>query len=107
MGDFVTLGEGCYIYGTVSPNAQLGSFVSVMGSMIGGGAVIGDFSTTTGYANITSAKLGKKVFVASHAVILNNILVGDDAFIGAGSVVIRNVKAGTKVFGNPAKKVDF
>jgi len=107
IGEFVTCGEGCYIYGTVSPNAQLGSFVSIMGSMIGGGAVIGDYSTTTGYANVTSAKIGKRVFVASHAVILNNITVGDDAYIGAGSVVIRNVKSSTKVFGNPAKKVDF
>ena len=33
--------------------------------------------------------------------------VGDDAFIGIGSVVINNVKAGTKVFGNPAKRIDM
>jgi sugar O-acyltransferase (sialic acid O-acetyltransferase NeuD family) len=106
IGDFVTLGEGCFVFGTISPNAKLGNFVSIMGSMVGG-AIIGDFSTTTGYANITSAKLGKRVFVGSHAVILNNLIIGDDAYIGAGSVVIKNVKPGTKVFGNPAKKIEF
>lgn len=106
VGDFVTLGEGCYIFGTISPNAKLGNFVSVMGSMIGK-AVIGDYSTTTGFANPTNAKLGKSVFVGSHAVILNDLVVGDDAYIGAGSVVVKNVKPGTKVFGNPARRIDF
>jgi serine acetyltransferase len=31
-------------------------------------------------------------------------MIGDDAFICAGSIVYSNVKAGTKVFGNPAKR---
>jgi sugar O-acyltransferase (sialic acid O-acetyltransferase NeuD family) len=106
IGDFVTIGEGCYIFGTISPNAKLGNFVSIMGSMVGN-AVIGDFSTITGFANITSAKLGKRVFVGSHAVILNDLTIGDDAYIGAGSVVIKNVKPGTKVFGIPAKRIDI
>lgn len=106
ISDSLTMGEGCYIFGVISLNAKLGDFVCIMGSMVGG-ATIGDFSTITGFANITNAKLGKRVFVGSHAVVLNNLEIGDDAFIGAGSVVIRKVKAGTKVFGNPAKKVDF
>lgn len=106
IGDFVTLGEGSYVFGIISPNATLGNFVSIMGSMVGG-AVINDFSTTTGFANITNAKLGKRVFVGSHAVVLNKLEVGDDAYIGAGSVVVKNVKPGTKVFGNPAKRIDF
>jgi acetyltransferase-like isoleucine patch superfamily enzyme len=33
--------------------------------------------------------------------------IGDGAYIGIGSVVISNIKAGTRVFGNPAKKMDF
>ena len=72
-----------------------------------GGASIGDFSTTTGFANIAGAHLGNRVFVGSHAVILNGKKVGDDAIVCAGSIVFSNVKAGTKVFGNPAKKADF
>lgn len=106
VGDFVSVGEGCYIFGTISPNAILGNFVSIMGSMVGG-AVIGDFSTTTGFANITNATIGKRVFVGTHSVVLNNLKVGDDAYIGAGSVVVRNVKEKERVFGNPAKVMDW
>ena len=75
--------------------------------MVGQNAIIGDFSTVTGYANITNAQLGKRVFVGTHAVIMNKKRVGDDAYICAGSIVFNNVKAGIKVFGNPAKRFDL
>jgi len=102
-----TIGEGSIISGSIGDCVKVGNFVNVMGSMIGQDSEIGDFSTTTGYTNIASAKLGKRVFVGSHAVVLNGKKVGDDAFICAGSICFSNVKAGTKVFGNPAKKMDF
>ena len=106
IGDYVEIGEGVVILGSnVGSNAILGNFTSIMGSMIGQDSIIGDFSTTTGYVNIASATLGEKVFVGSHAVVLNHLSVGDDAVVGAGSIVIRNVKAGTTVFGNPAKRI--
>lgn len=102
-------GEGCIISGhsIVGDNAHVGNFVHISSSMIGQDAVIGDYSTTTGYANVTTAKLGRRVFVGSHAVILNDMKIGDDAFICAGSIVVRNVKAGMKVFGNPARKLEL
>ncbi len=102
-----TIGEGCIISGSVGDCVKIGNFVNVMGSMIGQDSEIGDFSTKTGFTNIASAKLGRRVFVGSHAVILNGKKVGDDAFVCAGSICFSNVKAGTKVFGNPAKKMDF
>ena len=103
------LGEGCMISrgSTVGDCAVLGDFVNIAGSMVGQDAEIGDFSTTTGYANITNAKLGKRVFVGSHAVILNDRKIGDDAFICAGSIVFHHVKPGIKVWGNPARRVDW
>jgi sugar O-acyltransferase (sialic acid O-acetyltransferase NeuD family) len=107
VGSFVRLGEGCYIDGDISPNACLGNFVSVMCSLIGGTSIIGDFSTTTAYANIACAKLGRRVFVGSHAVILNNVSVGDDAYVGAGSVVLKNIKPNMKVFGAPAFVIGY
>ena len=101
------IGEGCTItLGWFGPNVILGNCVNIHGSMVGE-STIGDFSTTTGFANIAGAKIGKRVFVGSHAVVLNKISVGDDAFICAGSVVFSKVKPGTKVWGNPAKKMDF
>ena len=109
VNEYVTMGEGYIINGrsSIGDGAILGDFVNLAGSMVGQDAEIGDFSTTTGYANITNAKLGKRVFVGSHAVILNKRKVGDDAYICAGSIVFSNVKPGIKVFGNPAKKFDL
>lgn len=102
------IGEGCVIGGaSVGDCAHIGDFVNIAGSMVGQDAEIGDFSTTTGYANITNAKLGRRVFVGSHAVILNGRSVGDDVFVCAGSIVFNNLKPGVKVIGNPAKKLDF
>lgn len=101
-------GEGCIITGiSIGRCAILGDFVNVMGSMVGLGAVIGDYSTTTGFTNITNAHLGKRVFVGSQAVIMNNRKIGDDAFICASSMVVSNVRAGKKMFGVPAKSVDW
>ena len=109
IGEYAEIGEGCVIGGrsSVGSCAKIGNFVHIAGSMVGQDAEIGDYSTTTGFANITNAKLGKRVFVGSHAVILNKLKVGDDAFVCAGSIVFSNVKAGTKVFGNPATKMKF
>lgn len=101
------IGEGCIISGSVGDCARIGNFVNVMGSMIGQDSTIDDFSTTTGYTNIASAHIGKRVFCGSHSVVLNGVKVGDDAYICAGSIVFGKVKAGTKVFGNPAKRMDF
>lgn len=107
VNETAKIGEGSIISGSIGDCVKIGRFVNVMGSMIGQDSIIDDFSTTTGYTNIASAYLGKRVFVGSHAVVLHGISVDDDAFIGAGSIVVKNVKSGTKVFGNPAKRIDF
>ena len=101
------IGEGCIVNGSIGDCVKIGNYVNIMGSIIGQDSTIGDFSTTTGYTNIASAYLGKRVFVGSHAVVLNGKKVGDDAFVCAGSIVFNNVKAGTKVFGNPAKRMNI
>ena len=102
-----TIGEGCIVNGSIGDRVKIGNYVNIMGSMIGQDSTIGDYSTTTGYTNIASAHLGRRVFVGSHAVVLNGKKVGDDAFVCAGSIVFNNVKSGTKVFGNPAKRFLF
>lgn len=106
--EYIEMGEGCIITAySISRNVKLGQFVNIMGSMIGAGVEIDDFSTITGFANIASARIGKRVFVGSHSVIVGNKKIGDDAFVCVGSIVVSNVKPGTKVFGNPAKRVDW
>lgn len=104
----ITIGEGCIIMaGIIENKTILGDFVNIQGSAIGQYSKIGDYSTTTAYVNIPGSTLGKRVFVGSHAVVLNNVKVGDDAFVCAGSIVVSNVKPGKKVFGVPAKRVDW
>lgn len=107
INETAIIGEGCVIGGrtTVGDCSVIGNYVHLAGSMIGQDVVIGDYSTTTGFTNVPTAKIGKRVFLGSHSVILSN--VGDDAYVSAGSVVITKVKPGTRVFGNPAKKMDF
>ena len=102
------IGEGSIILAySIGECAKIGRFVNVNGSMVGNDAVIGDYNTTTGFTNVTNAIIGKRVFIGSHAVIMNKKKVGDDAFVCVGSVVVKNVKPGTKVFGVPAKVVDW
>lgn len=104
---YVEIGEGCIITSyAINNGAKIGNFVNIMGSMIGGNAVIGDYSTILGFANIPNAIIGKRVYVGSHAVVLGST-VGDDAEVCVGSIVVSKVKAGTKVFGNPAKRIDW
>ncbi len=103
----VVIGKGCFISAySISAGAKIGNYVSIMGSMIGGESIIGDFCTTLGFANVANGKLGKSVYVGSHAVVLD-VIVEDDAFISVGSIVVRKVKAGTKVFGYPAKRIEI
>ncbi len=109
ISEYIDFGEGSIIFpmSTIGDCVKIGNFVHIAGSMIGQDSIIGDYSTTTGYSNIASATLGKRIFVGSHAVILNGRKIGDDAFICAGSIVFNHIKPSTKVFGNPAKKFDF
>ena len=101
------LGEGCVVGGSawVGDCNKIGNFVNIAGSSIGQDVEIGDYTTTTAHTNIPSGKIGKRVFIGSMAVVLAN--VEDDATVAAGSIVMRKVKAGTKVMGNPAKRLDI
>lgn len=106
VADDVRMGEGCFITAyCISAGVELGDFVSVNGSMLCPGTLIDDFSTTTGFTVVDNARIGKRVFVGSHAVITPGITIGDDARISVGSIVTENVPSGATVFGVPAKRL--
>ncbi|MCR5601011.1 MAG: acetyltransferase [Ruminococcus sp.] len=107
MGDYVEIGEGSVILTpyNVESGAKIGRFVTLLGSTIALDGVIGDYSTTAGFANLTNAKIGKEVYVGSHAVLVENITVGDGAFVSVGSIVLKDVKPNEQVFGYPARVV--
>lgn len=104
----LVMGEGCVIeayrigYGVV-----LGDFVNVNGSMLMSGARIDDFSTTTGFAVVENASVGKRVYIGSHAVITDGITIGDDVKVSVGSIVTKDVSSGMTVFGVPAETVGW
>ena len=106
MCNDITIGEGCYISAySVSAGVKLGNFVNINGSMICPGAEIGDFSTTTGFTVVEKAKVGKRVFLASHSVICPGVTVGDDVKVAVGSIVTKDVRPGIMVFGVPAVEI--
>jgi len=50
-----------------------------------------------------STVIGRNVWVAPSASVLNKLVVGDDAVIGMGATVLKNVLPNQTVVGNPAK----
>jgi len=110
INKYAQIGEGVVITPRSNLNAdtKVGDFVSVLGSGIGHDATVGDFSTLSGRCSINGhVQIGKMVYVACGVSIAPSKKIGDGAYVGIGSVVISNVKAGTKVFGNPAKRVEL
>lgn len=108
IGDSVHIGEGTVIAprSLLTTNVRVGSFVTFLSSDAGHDSTIGDFSTLSGKCSINGhVEIGQRVYLGNGSLIYPGKKVGDDAFIGIGSVVINNVKAGTRVFGNPAKRI--
>lgn len=102
------IGEGSIIMSSSSIGtcAKIGKYTVIGHTIVSFNSSVGDYSNTASYVNIyRNISVGKRVQIWTHSAILNN--VGDDAIVGAGSVVVAKVKAGTKVFGNPAKRVNF
>lgn len=107
VSDDCVIGEGCFISANcVSAAVKIGNFVNINGSTVCPGATIDDFSTVTGFAVVEAARIGKRVFVGSHAVIQSGIEIGDDAQISVGSIVTKAVDAGKTVFGVPAVTIN-
>ena len=100
------IGEGCFVSAySISAGVKIGNFVNINGSMITPGAVIDDYSTITGMAVVEAAKVGKNVFVGSHAVITQGVTIGDYAQVSVGSIVTKDVRPGSTVFGVPAQEI--
>lgn len=111
LGRTVKLGTGDVISPrvTITSNVKIGDFVRIGGgTSVGHDAEIGDYSSISGICGINGyVQIGQGVFMGSNAAICPKAKIGDFAYVGTGSVVLRKVNANTKVFGNPAKKIDF
>lgn len=102
------IGEGCVITpnSNINTDAVLGNFVAVLASGVGHDAKIGDFSTLSGHVAVNGhVEIGNEVYIGCGAMIAPGKKIGDNATVAMGSVVFTNVKSGTKVLGNPAKRI--
>lgn len=90
-------------------DATLGNFVSLNRFVsVGHDAVVGDGCTLSSYCDVTGyARLGRGVFMGSHASILPGAVVEDFATVGAGSIVIKRVSPGKTVLGVPARTLNL
>lgn len=71
------------------------------------GVEIGENSLIIAHAMIGgSTHIGKNVWVAPAAAILNKLSVADGAFVGMGAVVLKNVETNHTVVGNPARSLN-
>ncbi len=107
FGKNITIGKGVFINSGCC-------FQDQGGITIGDGSFIGHqvvFATIDhGLASeqrhdnyVAPIKLGKNVWVGSHATILRGVSIGDNAVIAAGAVVTKDVPANTVAGGVPAK----
>lgn len=110
LGHFCSLGEGAVIYSGfgMTVNVNIGSFATLLACGIGHDVKIGDYCTISSWCNIMGGvEIGDRVFMGGNCAVAPHAVIQDDAYVGVGSVVLRKVKAGKRVFGNPAREMDF
>jgi len=105
-----SIGEGTLITNnsSISDNARVGAFCTILGSGVAHDASVGDYSTLSGKCQLNGhVTVGEMVYMGCGVLVAPSVKIGDGAVVGIGSVVINKVKAGTKVFGTPAKRLNF
>lgn len=110
LGRFNNIGEGAVIYPGfgMTVNVSIGNFCTLLGCGLGHDVTVGDFSTISSWCNIMGhVRIGVRVFMGGNCAVAPNAVIEEDAYVGVGSVVLRKVKAGKRVFGNPAREINF
>lgn len=102
MGDYVALSERviCYTVDRIKIGSQ--TTVSREAFLCCAGHDVGSPIMELTYAPIT---IGSNCWIASRAIVMPGVMVGDGAVVAAGAVVTKNVKPWTVVGGNPAKLI--
>lgn len=110
ISEFAEIGEGCILgpRGSLSTNTKIGDFCYMQGSIVGHDVTVGNFCDMAYNAFMGGfSSMGNYSYMGVHSVLVPRKKIGNNAYVGAGSVVVKNVRDNTKVFGNPAKKIDF
>lgn len=111
LGNNAKVGKGCVVgaFANLSSDTIIGDFVTMsIRAGMGHDSTIGNYTHIGGNCCISGfVTIGESVTMHPGCVMVPHRKIGDNAIIGTGSVVLSNVKAGTTVFGNPAKKIEF
>ncbi len=103
------IGKGNFIgaYSVIGNDATVGDYNMIQSyTVIGHDAVIGNWNRIDTHVTcVGGIVVEDEVNIHTGAIISHNVRVETGAHVGAGSFVIRKVKAGTTVFGNPARKL--
>jgi len=105
----VRIGNGCIILAgaRIHCDVTIGDFVVVQPyAIIGHDVKIGKWSHINALADCGGASvIGEGVTLHTTCFVIPGAVVEDYATVGAGSVTLRKVKAGTTVYGVPAKPI--
>jgi len=102
IDSFCSVQRGTFGNTHIKKNVKIDSYVQIAHNV-----EIGERSVIIGHSKISGGvKVGDNVFIGQSVTIGNIESVGSNAYVCMGSVVIYDVAPNTKVFGNPAKKVN-
>jgi sugar O-acyltransferase (sialic acid O-acetyltransferase NeuD family) len=111
VSDTATIGSGNIIqqFTTVNSNVRVGDHCIVnCNSVIGHDAIVEDFVSVMPQCGLMGyCTMKKRAYIGAGAVMIQNVVVGEDAVVGAGAVVIKDVAAGATVVGNPVRPVKY
>ena len=105
----VKLGKGNFIgaYTVIGNDAEIGDYNMIQSNtIIGHDSKVGNYNRIDAHVTcVGGVVIENDVNIHTSAVISHNVVVETGAHVGALSFVIKKVKAGTTVWGNPAKKL--
>ena len=105
----VRMGTGNIIgaFTSIGVDVVLGNYNLIQShTVIGHDVIIGDWNRIDTHVTcVGGAKIGNGIDIYTSAVLNHGVVVEDMAHVGACSFVIKRVKAGTTVYGNPARRL--
>lgn len=105
----VRMGKGNVIgaFTSIGVDSVLGNYNLIQShTVIGHDVIIGDWNRIDTHVTcVGGVKICNEADIYTSAVINHGVIVEDMAHVGACSFVIKRVKAGTTVYGNPAKRL--
>ncbi|ODS31049.1 MAG: UDP-3-O-(3-hydroxymyristoyl) glucosamine N-acyltransferase [Candidatus Scalindua rubra] len=109
IGDDVEIGSNVTIARATLDKTIISSGVKIDNhSHIAHNVFIGEDTMLIAYAKIAGgAKVGKNVMIAEDVGITDHAEIGDNCIIGGGSNVYKSLKAGSIVWGSPAKPINL